>query len=219
MEYGGEMPTIEQSATVLKGVMWQQRDKVFSRWKERYFVLTSDYLQCFKKSSPSVMHSAASEMGRFIFKLKLTEVSQYVSISFGQFLSSFSLNPNFPRGTFHLYCPSANIFGNVWNQTKVSISYCKLRSEHFWIKSMNKVHSRHFLILSERLQFGYIQCLFKEEKKVSLVKRSFVLWIFWTDCFHVTLLRVSNVTISKYFQIGYDFKKCIMHKSKGLFFK
>ena len=30
-------------------------------------------LQCFKKSSPSVMHSAASEMGRFIFKLKLTE--------------------------------------------------------------------------------------------------------------------------------------------------
>ena len=59
----------------IPGVLWQQRDKVFSRWKERYFVLTSDYLQCFKKSSPSVMHSAASEMGRFIFKLKLTEVS------------------------------------------------------------------------------------------------------------------------------------------------
>ena len=32
-------------------------------------------LKCFKKSSPSVMHSAASEMRRFIFKLKLTEVS------------------------------------------------------------------------------------------------------------------------------------------------
>ena len=63
-----------QASTVLKGVLWQQRDKVFSRWKERYFVLTADYLQCFKKSSPSVMHSAASEMGRFIFKLKLTEV-------------------------------------------------------------------------------------------------------------------------------------------------
>ena len=60
---------------IFPGVLWQQRDKVFSRWKERYFVLTSDYLQCFKKSSPSVMHSAASEMGRFIFKLKLTEVS------------------------------------------------------------------------------------------------------------------------------------------------
>ena len=65
------------SSTILKGVLWQQRDKVFSRWKERYFVLTADYLQCFKKSSPSVMHSAASEMGRFIFKLKLTEVRNY----------------------------------------------------------------------------------------------------------------------------------------------
>lgn len=78
VEYGGQMETNDSSAsTVLKGVLWQQRDKVFSRWKERYFVLTTDYLQCFKKSSPSVMHSAASEMGRFIFKLKLTEVRSH----------------------------------------------------------------------------------------------------------------------------------------------
>ncbi len=165
MEYGGEMPTIEQSATVLKGVMWQQRDKVFSRWKERYFVLTSDYLQCFKKSSPSVMHSAASEMGRFIFKLKLTEVSQYVSISFGQFLSSFWLNPNFPRGTFHLYCPSANIFGNAMYGFKVSISYCKLRSEHFWIKSMNKVHSRHFWYCLKDCNLVTFSAFSKKEKR------------------------------------------------------
>ena len=75
VEYGGHQESTDTSSTVLKGVLWQQRDKVFSRWKERYFVLTADYLQCFKKSSPSVMHSAASEMGRFIFKLKLTEVN------------------------------------------------------------------------------------------------------------------------------------------------
>ena len=73
--------TLKQSAKTysfltLPGLLWQQRDKVFSRWKERYFVLTSDYLQCFKKATPSVMHSAASEMGRFIFKLKLTEVKK-----------------------------------------------------------------------------------------------------------------------------------------------
>ena len=74
VDYGHQEST-DTSSTVLKGVLWQQRDKVFSRWKERYFVLTADYLQCFKKSSPSVMHSAASEMGRFIFKLKLTEVN------------------------------------------------------------------------------------------------------------------------------------------------
>ena len=80
VEYGNQEST-DTSSTVLKGVLWQQRDKVFSRWKERYFVLTADYLQCFKKSSPSVMHSAASEMGRFIFKLKLTEVNWLSCIS------------------------------------------------------------------------------------------------------------------------------------------
>jgi hypothetical protein len=83
VDYGGGQESISSpngidgndgSTMVLKGVLWTQRDKVFSRWKERYFVLTTDYLQCFKKASPSVMHSAASEMGRFIFKLKLTEV-------------------------------------------------------------------------------------------------------------------------------------------------
>ena len=71
------------------GVLWQQRDKVFSRWKERYFVLTCDYLQCFKKSSPSVMHSAASEMGRFIFKLKLTEVGWVLKMNLTTFLQFF----------------------------------------------------------------------------------------------------------------------------------
>ena len=84
VEYGGgpedQAALSNNSTTVMKGVLWQQRDKVFSRWKERYFVLTSDYLQCFKKSSPSVMHSAASEMGRFIFKLKLTEVIKIICL-------------------------------------------------------------------------------------------------------------------------------------------
>ena len=49
--------------------MWQQRDKMFSRWKERFFILTSNYLQCFKKGT-----SRITEMGGFIFKLRLSEV-------------------------------------------------------------------------------------------------------------------------------------------------
>ena len=47
-----------------KGLLWQQRDKLFSQWKERYFILTTDYLQCFKKGS-----SRITEMGEFIFKV------------------------------------------------------------------------------------------------------------------------------------------------------
>lgn len=54
---------------IKKGLMWQQRDRLFSRWKERYFVLSKDYLQCYKRGS-----SRISEMGGFIFKIKLSEV-------------------------------------------------------------------------------------------------------------------------------------------------
>ncbi len=47
-----------------KGLLWQQRDKLFSRWKERYFILTKDYFNCFKRTT-----SKMTEMGTFIFKV------------------------------------------------------------------------------------------------------------------------------------------------------
>ena len=71
--YGGtdaDFP-LEARATLLKGVLWLQREKVFSRWKERFFVLTKDYLQCFKKST-----SMITEMGGFVFRVRLCEVTQ-----------------------------------------------------------------------------------------------------------------------------------------------
>ncbi|KAG7164268.1 uncharacterized protein LOC121871918 [Homarus americanus] len=49
-----------------KGVLLQARDRLFSRWKERYFVLTRDYLACFRRGSTKY-----SEMGSFIFKVNL----------------------------------------------------------------------------------------------------------------------------------------------------
>ena len=53
-----------------KGLLWQQRDKLFSRWKERYFILTKDYFHCFKKAT-----SRITEMGGFIFKvMKMLDV-------------------------------------------------------------------------------------------------------------------------------------------------
>ena len=52
-------------STLKKGLLWQQRDRFFSRWKERYFVLTKDYLTCFKKGSKVGM----SEMGSFMYKV------------------------------------------------------------------------------------------------------------------------------------------------------
>merc|ERR1719445_2577063 len=54
---------------VRKGILWHQRDKLFSRWKERFFILTKDYFHCFKKDC-----SKLSEMGEFLFKLKLVDI-------------------------------------------------------------------------------------------------------------------------------------------------
>lgn len=62
----------ETSSTVKKGVLWQQQQfekfhqRLFSRWKKRYFILTTDYLVCFKRSSSKV---GRSEMGRFLYKV------------------------------------------------------------------------------------------------------------------------------------------------------
>ena len=53
-----------ENSSIKKGLLWQQRDKIFSRWKERYFILTRDLLQCFKKETSKI-----TEMGGFIFKV------------------------------------------------------------------------------------------------------------------------------------------------------
>lgn len=60
--------------TVKKGVLLVHENydklssKIFSRWKKRYFVLTTDYFVCFKRSLSKVGHS---EMGSFIYKVSL----------------------------------------------------------------------------------------------------------------------------------------------------
>ena len=54
----------DDDSSLKKGLLWQQRDKLFSRWKERYFILTKDYFHCFKKAT-----SRITEMGGFIFKV------------------------------------------------------------------------------------------------------------------------------------------------------
>ena len=56
----------EIPSPIKKGLLWQQKDKFFSRWKERFFVLTDDYLQCFKKEN-----SRISEMGSFLSRVKV----------------------------------------------------------------------------------------------------------------------------------------------------
>ena len=65
----GMIPGNQSGTSVLKGLLWQQREKRFSRWKERFFMLTQDYLQCFRRGSSKI-----SEMGSFIYRIRLCEV-------------------------------------------------------------------------------------------------------------------------------------------------
>ena len=62
-------PVMPGVSTLKKGLLWQQRDKLFSRWKERFFILSRDYLQCFKKGTTRI-----TEMGVFMFKVKLNHI-------------------------------------------------------------------------------------------------------------------------------------------------
>ncbi|CAH0558271.1 unnamed protein product, partial [Brassicogethes aeneus] len=63
----------ESTHAIKRGLLWQQRDRLFSRWKERYFILTRDYLHCFRRASGS---DRISEMGQFLFKVKLVDVDR-----------------------------------------------------------------------------------------------------------------------------------------------
>lgn len=68
------LPFVKDSTHAIKrGLLWQQRDKFFSRWKERYFILTRDYLHCFRRASGV---DRISEMGQFLFKVKLVDVDR-----------------------------------------------------------------------------------------------------------------------------------------------
>lgn len=60
-------------SAIKRGLLWQQRDRLFSRWKERYFILTRDYLHCFRRASGS---DRISEMGQFLFKIKLVDLDR-----------------------------------------------------------------------------------------------------------------------------------------------
>ena len=60
---------MDKEVIVIKGFLWVQQDKLFSKWKERFIVLTSHYIQFFKKAS-----SRISEMGAFIMKVLETSL-------------------------------------------------------------------------------------------------------------------------------------------------
>ena len=81
-------PLASEDSRLKRGLLWQLKNggSLFSRWKERYFILTPDYLSCFKKRNQSSLASKftsfnlsntpsiKSDMGSFSYKLKLLDI-------------------------------------------------------------------------------------------------------------------------------------------------
>lgn len=53
---------------VKQGVLWQQSDKLFAKWKERYFILTRDHLCCLRKGEAGFL------CGETLSKIKLDDI-------------------------------------------------------------------------------------------------------------------------------------------------
>lgn len=71
---------------VKKGVLWQQQDygkfhqRLFSRWKKRFFILTTDHLVCFKRSTSKI---GASKMGPFLHQVSFFSSASVFCVSCG----------------------------------------------------------------------------------------------------------------------------------------
>lgn len=67
--------------TIKKGTLWQQQNfnkihqRLFNRWKKRYFILTTDYLVCFSRTSSKV---GCSDMGKFLYKVSSSTLSLFI---------------------------------------------------------------------------------------------------------------------------------------------
>merc|ERR1712215_150575 len=60
------------SNSILKrGILFQQYEGIFTRWVQRFFVLTTKFIQCFK-----VNNNKITRMGKFLFQVKLTDLSE-----------------------------------------------------------------------------------------------------------------------------------------------
>lgn len=60
----------ETNEVLKRGFLWQQRDKIFSRWKERLFILTRETLKCFKQDAAGSRPSTND----LLYTVKLADV-------------------------------------------------------------------------------------------------------------------------------------------------
>ena len=70
--YCSEYAQRRDNSQLLKGSLWLKRDKFFSKWRERFFVITSTFIKCFESESESIL----------LWKVPLFKIHNKVSFNF-----------------------------------------------------------------------------------------------------------------------------------------
>lgn len=119
---GGE--TGSGSMVVMRGLLWVQQDRIFCRWKERFVVLTTHYLQLFRKGRDRL-----SEMGDFLYKVRL---STLVSVTLEERRGSLTLVVGLKEGRLVMRRTEGI---REWQRGLQRLSGGRMeRTEGFWAK-------------------------------------------------------------------------------------
>ncbi|CAG0885683.1 unnamed protein product [Darwinula stevensoni] len=107
-----QLITVVQPGSVMrKGVLSMQRDRLMSRWQERFFILVPDYLACFKRKKHT-----GSDMGAFQFKLSLVDIEAVGSVD----------------------CSNNTLVLGIRNEGRIVLRDTNLSSLHEWKKSLDE---------------------------------------------------------------------------------
>jgi len=60
-----------EQVPLLKGMLWQKKDRIFSRWKQRFFILTTKCLHCYEKCPKNT-----ADISSLIFEVQLSSIEK-----------------------------------------------------------------------------------------------------------------------------------------------
>jgi len=113
-----------------RALMWVQKGKLLSRWKERFIVITEEYIQCFKKGMAQL-----SQMGDFMFQIGMKDVRSVSLVDRRGYLTVvLELEGDIPGLVVRKPEGLRDWYNIVQKQVKDAKARVMLSTEQFWTK-------------------------------------------------------------------------------------
>ena len=90
-----ELVVGKSEGALRRGLLWIQEDKLFSRWRERFVVLTNTHIVVHKKAA-----SRISEMGAFLYKVGGSPACQQANAANSECRDRRNLSKKLPGSRF-----------------------------------------------------------------------------------------------------------------------